>query len=103
MIVVDTEIWDRIDALLAGVQTEAPNVRPMLAEVRGLLAEVRGTREAVNFLEQWVEQTKDPYKATAKVSSGYTGDFCATCNSDKMIRTGTCMTCMNCGDTSGCS
>lgn len=29
------------------------------------------------------------------------GDICATCGSPDMIRTGTCLTCQNCGDTSG--
>ena len=34
---------------------------------------------------------------------GFTGDACAICNSFTMIRSGTCQTCLSCGETSGCS
>jgi hypothetical protein len=30
-----------------------------------------------------------------------TGDICADCGSPNMVRTGTCMTCQDCGSTSG--
>lgn len=29
------------------------------------------------------------------------GDICQSCGSPNMVRTGTCLTCQNCGDTSG--
>lgn len=31
----------------------------------------------------------------------YAGEFCHSCGSPNMIRTGTCMTCGDCGDSSG--
>ncbi|KAA3620083.1 MAG: vitamin B12-dependent ribonucleotide reductase [Calditrichaeota bacterium] len=34
---------------------------------------------------------------------GYTGDVCGTCGSLTMVRNGTCLKCMSCGATSGCS
>lgn len=34
---------------------------------------------------------------------GYTGDICSSCGSLTMVRNGTCLKCMTCGDTSGCS
>ncbi len=34
---------------------------------------------------------------------GYTGDVCGTCGSLTMVRNGTCLKCMTCGATSGCS
>lgn len=34
---------------------------------------------------------------------GYTGDICTTCGSTTMVRNGTCLKCMTCGETSGCS
>lgn len=34
---------------------------------------------------------------------GYTGDSCAECGSMTMIRNGTCLKCMTCGSTTGCS
>lgn len=37
------------------------------------------------------------------VSSGFSGDFCDNCGGARMIRTGTCVTCADCGTNSGCS
>lgn len=34
---------------------------------------------------------------------GYTGDICTECQGMTMVRNGTCLKCMNCGATSGCS
>jgi ribonucleoside-diphosphate reductase alpha chain len=34
---------------------------------------------------------------------GYTGDVCVECHSLTMVRNGTCLKCMTCGATSGCS
>ena len=34
---------------------------------------------------------------------GYTGDVCVECGSLTMVRNGTCLKCMTCGSTSGCS
>ncbi|MBN1639362.1 MAG: vitamin B12-dependent ribonucleotide reductase [Ignavibacteriales bacterium] len=34
---------------------------------------------------------------------GYTGDICPSCNSVTMVRNGTCLKCLTCGDTTGCS
>ncbi|MDR9364109.1 MAG: vitamin B12-dependent ribonucleotide reductase [Balneolaceae bacterium] len=34
---------------------------------------------------------------------GYTGDSCSECGSMTMIRNGTCLKCMTCGSTTGCS
>jgi ribonucleoside-diphosphate reductase alpha chain len=34
---------------------------------------------------------------------GYTGDICQECQSMTMVRNGTCLKCMTCGSTSGCS
>jgi len=34
---------------------------------------------------------------------GYTGDICTNCGSTTMVRNGTCLKCITCGDTSGCS
>ncbi|MBK6680786.1 MAG: vitamin B12-dependent ribonucleotide reductase [Ignavibacteriales bacterium] len=37
------------------------------------------------------------------IEKGYTGDICTECNSMTMVRNGTCLKCMTCGSTSGCS
>lgn len=34
---------------------------------------------------------------------GYTGDICESCGSMTMVRNGTCLKCVTCGGTSGCS
>lgn len=34
---------------------------------------------------------------------GYTGDICQECGQATMVRNGTCLKCMSCGSTSGCS
>lgn len=35
------------------------------------------------------------------VQKGYTGDVCLSCGSFAMVRTGTCLSCLGCGATSG--
>ncbi len=37
------------------------------------------------------------------VTPQFSGDICHECGSPAMVRTGTCMTCQECGETSGCS
>jgi ribonucleoside-diphosphate reductase alpha chain len=36
-------------------------------------------------------------------AQGFTGDSCSSCGSMKMKRNGTCLVCVECGETSGCS
>ncbi|MFM2163280.1 MAG: ribonucleotide-diphosphate reductase subunit alpha [Pseudomonadota bacterium] len=36
-------------------------------------------------------------------AKGYEGEMCSSCNSFTLVRNGTCMKCMTCGNTSGCS
>jgi ribonucleoside-diphosphate reductase alpha chain len=43
-------------------------------------------------------------RAVAKAKAkGYTGDICPSCQSITMVRNGTCLKCLTCGDTTGCS
>lgn len=37
------------------------------------------------------------------ILKGYTGDICQECGQSTMVRNGTCLKCMTCGSTSGCS
>lgn len=51
------------------------------------------------------EEMVSTRKATAptkKKEDGYTGDICIHCNGSRMRRTGSCLTCEDCGDNSGC-
>ncbi|HEX2868504.1 MAG TPA: vitamin B12-dependent ribonucleotide reductase [Ignavibacteriales bacterium] len=47
----------------------------------------------------------DPMTSKIKEAreKGYTGDVCTECGSITMVRNGTCLKCMTCGSTSGCS
>ncbi len=42
-------------------------------------------------------------KIKQAIEKGYTGDICLECQSLTMVRNGTCLKCMTCGSTSGCS
>ena len=42
-------------------------------------------------------------KVEAAKLKGYTGDICESCGSLTMVRNGTCLKCITCGSTSGCS
>jgi ribonucleoside-diphosphate reductase alpha chain len=44
-----------------------------------------------------------PSKVQQAKEKGYTGDVCLECQSLTMVRNGTCLKCMTCGSTSGCS
>ena len=52
-------------------------------------------------------ESKNHADISAKVKrakeAGYTGDICTECQSMTMVRNGTCLKCMTCGSTSGCS
>jgi ribonucleoside-diphosphate reductase alpha chain len=43
------------------------------------------------------------HKVKQAIEKGYTGDICTECQSLTMVRNGTCLKCMTCGSTSGCS
>ena len=42
-------------------------------------------------------------KIEEAIMKGYTGDICQECGQVTMVRNGTCLKCMSCGSTSGCS
>ncbi len=46
--------------------------------------------------------TQAEAKASAK-ASGFSGDACTNCGNFTMMRAGTCLTCVSCGSTTGCS
>ncbi len=48
-------------------------------------------------------QTTMQIKVRQAIERGYTGDICTECQSMTMVRNGTCLKCMTCGSTSGCS
>ena len=42
-------------------------------------------------------------KLKRAIQAGYTGDICPECQSTMMVRNGTCLKCLSCGSTTGCS
>ena len=75
---------------------------------------ITGIRKDLQELYERYEKPKDevilPEKLTTKAptqttpqNSGFTGNFCSDCGGAKMVRTGTCEMCLDCGSTSGCS
>jgi len=48
-------------------------------------------------------QTRSMEKIREAKLKGYTGDICQQCHSVTMVRNGTCLKCITCGETSGCS
>jgi ribonucleoside-diphosphate reductase alpha chain len=42
-------------------------------------------------------------KAIAARQMGFTGDPCPSCQAMQLVRNGTCLKCMSCGATTGCS
>jgi ribonucleoside-diphosphate reductase alpha chain len=50
-------------------------------------------------------ETLDPHAELARAArlQGYEGDSCAECGNFTLVRNGTCLKCMTCGGTTGCS
>jgi len=60
---------------------------------------------ATEFKRESVVSSKNAFNSQVKqaIERGYTGDICSECQSMTMVRNGTCLKCMTCGSTSGCS
>ncbi len=60
---------------------------------------------ATEFKRESVVSSKNSFNSQVKqaIERGYTGDICSECQSMTMVRNGTCLKCMTCGSTSGCS
>jgi ribonucleoside-diphosphate reductase alpha chain len=48
-------------------------------------------------------QSSEKVRLEEAILKGYTGDICQECGQATMVRNGTCLKCMSCGSTSGCS
>ncbi len=93
-------------------------IRADLAVLRAVERAERGTPVVARFLEPVAPvassaatpspppQRPHPDTATARetaITSGYTGDACPDCGQFMMVNNGTCLKCMSCGATTGCS
>ena len=61
-------------------------------------------KPALNYsLSSSLSHDHETTKIIQAIERGYTGDICPECQSMTMVRNGTCLKCMTCGSTSGCS
>jgi hypothetical protein len=82
-----------------------------LANGRGLCNRLAGGSAAdchcrLPNLGGWLECPPEargirPARRLALIGGGYTGDICDSCGSARMVRSGTCATCLDCGTASG--
>jgi len=63
-----------------------------------------GTAEAVAVSAVITEEViSTPDRAIEARVQGYEGDACGDCGNFTLVRNGTCLKCVTCGSTSGCS
>jgi ribonucleoside-diphosphate reductase alpha chain len=70
-------------------------------EKRTLLKESKKIPQAATVTRAESKDSDTDYDRAKQL--GYTGDSCPECGSMTMIRNGTCLKCMTCGSTTGCS
>lgn len=79
-------------------------------------ARLHGAPAVVESVEPWGAFVRTEAAATGRFraasaemvvmdtnGAGYTGDCCAVCGSSRMVRTGACATCQECGTSGGCA
>ncbi len=62
-----------------------------------------GTYGASNIVSYASSSKRKSEKSTQAKLQGYEGDSCGECGNFTMVRNGTCLKCVTCGSTSGCS
>lgn len=86
------EWWDRQDRLDQTLPDAGPLIEAALRSGAPPLRPVSAPPVAIV-----------PFNRVVGGGTEYTGDECGHCNSMRMVRTGHCSTCLDCGETSGCS
>jgi len=99
----DAEEEEVIETMREGVSPDLPRSEHLhLAPERRSFDQ--GTQEAV--LGSDVRAISEPANSNVRVEAkakGYEGEACSECGSFSLVRNGTCLKCMTCGSTSGCS
>lgn len=88
----------RPSELVGNSQPDAPTVEKTVMAPPVVAKTPVAETQAVGKTESSYESDYDKAKQL-----GYTGDACPECGSMTMVRNGTCMKCITCGSTSGCS
>lgn len=110
---MDLELLDEklatAQRLLYAAETRGANDQyPEFKVVRELLMPVRLQMHQDSLAAMPVVEEKPMVGSKLDIMSqavqqGYTGEFCDQCFGVRMIKTGTCSTCQECGVTTGCS
>jgi len=92
-------------AHVAPVQIIDKEVEPYIPEIDGL-PQPLGDGDIVSVEPQ--EEYAPPAEAWAVLADearikGYEGEVCTSCNQFTLVRNGSCLKCITCGETSGCS
>tara|TARA_R110000765_G_scaffold425041_2_gene537093 strand:- start:683 stop:1015 length:333 start_codon:yes stop_codon:yes gene_type:complete len=105
---IDTRLAQAQRLLFDAESRGANDTYPEMKAIRELLIPVRvhfnqGTLSTMTAVEQkpMVESKLDIMNQA--VQQGYTGEFCDQCFGVRMVKSGTCSTCQECGATTGCS
>jgi ribonucleoside-diphosphate reductase alpha chain len=69
----------------------------------GSRSDPRGSTSESYYREDSKGNVAQAEKVRQAKLKGYTGDICTQCGSVTMVRNGTCLKCITCGETSGCS
>ena len=91
----------------ADPETLASSIRPELFPARRENGQgIHGNGHGNGWVAKKVEYPREVFASTAVQEArlkGYDGDPCHGCNQFRMVRTGMCLRCDNCGATTGCS
>ncbi|MBI4090588.1 MAG: adenosylcobalamin-dependent ribonucleoside-diphosphate reductase [Candidatus Komeilibacteria bacterium] len=95
---------------LVQIKEGTPRIEQQKAYYMGQATLPMGSKEAGDYagpaLTKAMKISKpigDADKRSDAIRQGFTGDQCAACGSIKMKRNGSCLLCMDCGETTGCS
>ncbi|MCC6236009.1 MAG: vitamin B12-dependent ribonucleotide reductase [Dehalococcoidia bacterium] len=86
----------------APVMASAPAPAAPASSVATATAPVVAAAPAVSYVAT-ADITSISVRRTFAKQAGFEGDPCSECGQMMMVRNGTCLKCMNCGATSGCS
>ena len=82
-------------------------VKPDHSKEQAVQAQIPGTAAVIEKKRPEVTNVSmspvEPESALTARAQGFTGDTCTNCGSMKMKRNGSCMLCIECGTTTGCS
>jgi ribonucleoside-diphosphate reductase alpha chain len=92
-----------VSELTAAPTVEAPDKNPV-SEVAEVVSSPTTSQADATSMAASSASSSDYESDYEKAKQlGYTGDSCVECGSMTMVRNGTCLKCITCGSTSGCS